>query len=131
VNSLDVRAIRIDAASATPPFEQVRAHIAGVIASGELPPGTKLPTVRQLAQDIGLAAKTAARVYHELEADGLVATYGRRGTFVRSEITEPGSRSAVAAQAREAAAQFTKRSRKLGLSRSEAVQLVDQSWNES
>lgn len=128
---LDVDAIQVDPASATPPFEQVRAHIAGLIASGDLPPGTKLPTVRKLAADVGLAANTAARVYRELESDGLIATHGRRGTFVSSEITEAGSRSEVATQARDAAAEFTKRSRQLGLSRSEAVRLVEQTWNES
>lgn len=130
VDSLDVHAIRIDSTAATPPFEQVRAHIAGLIALGELPPGTKLPTVRQLAADVGLAVNTAARVYRELESDGLIVTHGRRGTFVSSEITEAGSVSAVATQARTAASEFTTQARRLGLSRSEAVQLVDQCWAE-
>lgn len=129
MDSLDVQAIRIDSTSATPPFEQVRAHIAGLIARGELPPGTKLPTVRQLAADVGLAANTAARVYRELESDGLVVTHGRGGTFVTSEITEPGSSSEVATLARTAAGEFTTEARRLGLSRSEAVQLVEQSWS--
>lgn len=129
MHTLDVTAIRIDHDSATPPFEQVRAHIAGLIASGDLPPGTKLPTVRQLAQDIGLAANTTARVYRELESDGVIATHGRRGTFVSSEVTAAGSSSAVAAHAREAAIAFSKQARRLGLSRAEAVQLVEQSWD--
>ena len=129
-DGLDARAIRIDSTSATPPFEQVRAHIAGLIALGELPPGTKLPTVRQLATDVGLATNTAARVYRELDSDGLIVTQGRRGTFVSSGITEAGSVSAVAAQARVAASEFTKRARRLGLSRSEAAQLVDQCWTD-
>lgn len=130
MDSLDALAIRIDSTSATPPFEQVRAHIAGLIAQGELTPGTKLPTVRQLAADVGLATNTAARVYRELESDGLIVTHGRRGTFVSSDITEAGSVSVVAAQARTAAGEFTARARRLGLSRSEAVQLVDQCWTE-
>lgn len=131
MDSLDVPAIRVDPTSATPPFEQVRAHIAGLVARGELAPGTKLPTVRQLAADLGLAAKTAARVYRELEADGLIVTHGRRGTSVNSQITEAGSQSEVANLARAAAAEFTTRSRQLGLTRQEAVQLVEQAWNES
>jgi len=130
VDSLDVDAIAIDPTSGTPPFEQVRAHIAGLVASGELPPGTKLPTVRRLAQDLGLAANTAGRVYRELESDGLIATAGRRGTFVNSTIAAAGSRSEVAAHARDAATGFTKSARQLGLSRAEAVQLVEQCWNE-
>ena len=55
------------------------------MAQGDLAPGTRLPTVRQLAADLGLAANTVARAYRELEADGVIATYGRKGTFVRSD----------------------------------------------
>ena len=43
-----------------------------------------MPTVRALAEQVGLAVNTVARVYRELEADGVVVTEGRRGTFVRS-----------------------------------------------
>ncbi|HET9858650.1 MAG TPA: GntR family transcriptional regulator [Nocardioidaceae bacterium] len=120
--------IRIDTSSSTPPFEQVRAHIAGLVASGELPPGTKLPTVRQLAADVGLATNTAARVYRELEADGVITTHGRRGTFVNSAIT--GSRSDVATRAAAAATEFVGQARRLGLGRAEAVRLVAECWNE-
>lgn len=128
-NALDTDAIRIDTTSTTPPFEQVRAHIAGLIASGELAAGTKLPTVRHLAADLGLAVNTAARVYRELEADDLIATQGRRGSFVSSQITDPGSRSDVAARARDAAAEFTRTARRLGVSEAEALLLVEQSWD--
>lgn len=131
MDTLDIDAIRLDTTSATPPFEQVRAHIAGLIASGALPSGTKLPTVRRLAEDLGLAANTAARVYRELESDGLIVTEGRRGTFVSSEITRSGSKSEVATRARTAATDFAKSARLLGLTKSEALQLVDQSWTES
>ena len=123
----EAAAIRIDTSSSTPPFEQVRAHIAGLVASGELPPGTRLPTVRQLAVDVGLAANTAARVYKELEVDGVITTHGRRGTFVNSAIT--GSLSDVATQARAAANEFVGEARRLGLSKAEAVQLVERAWN--
>ena len=67
-----------------PPFEQLRAQLASRVASGDLPAGTKLPTVRALAAELGLAVNTVARVYRELEADGVVVTEGRRGTFVAS-----------------------------------------------
>lgn len=129
METLDVDAIQVNPHSATPPFEQVRAHIAGLIANGDLPAGTKLPTVRQLAVDLGLAANTAARVYRELEADALVVTHGRRGTFVSSKVTD-GAPSDVAARAREQAHEFVRNARRLGLSRAEAVRLVDESWDE-
>lgn len=74
--------ITVDVNSTVPPFEQVRGQIAAQIASGELAVGTRLPTVRQLAADLGLAVNTVARTYRELETAGLVATRGRGGTFV-------------------------------------------------
>ena len=105
----------------TPPFEQARAQIAARIESGALPSGTRLPTVRSLAGDLGLAVNTVARVYKELEADGLVVTEGRRGTFVRAT----GTGAAVD----EVAAKYVQACRRLGLTRAEAVRLVESGWN--
>lgn len=72
----------IDTASAVPPYDQVRAQLASLITSGTLPPETRLPPIRQLAGDLGLAVGTVARAYRELELQGLVATQGRHGTRV-------------------------------------------------
>lgn len=63
-------------------------RLAAQIAAGKLPPGTRLPTHRQLAAQEGLALVTASRVYAELEAMGLVSGETGRGTFVR-EISLP------------------------------------------
>ncbi|MEV4724242.1 GntR family transcriptional regulator, partial [Micromonospora humida] len=63
-------AIRINPSSAVPPFEQVRQQIAELIRWGVLAEGQRLPTVRQLAADLGLANGTVARAYQELEAAG-------------------------------------------------------------
>lgn len=74
----------------------------------------------------------SCRRYGGLAQDlGLTVTEGRRGTFVSSEITEAGTHSEVAARARRAAADFTQLARRLGLSRAEAVRLVERSWTES
>ncbi|MGA3799961.1 putative HTH-type transcriptional regulator YjiR [compost metagenome] len=70
------------------------------IRSGLLPPGTRLPTHRQLATEHGLALVTASRVYAELEGMGLVSGETGRGTFVRETSLPPGqgiSQSVVAA----------------------------------
>lgn len=72
----------IDLGTATPPYEQVQTQIASLIAVGELAPGTRLPTVRSLAADLGVAAGTVARAYKQLEAAGYVATNRRQGTVV-------------------------------------------------
>lgn len=63
------------------------------IRSGVLPPGTRLPTHRQLAADHRLALVTASRVYAELEAMGLVSGETGRGTFVREIALPPGQGS--------------------------------------
>lgn len=74
--------ISVDLDSATPAYEQIRAQIAALIALGALEPGTRLPTVRRLAADLGIAAGTVARAYRELEQPGLIETRRRNGTVV-------------------------------------------------
>lgn len=73
--------ITVDLDDATPPYEQIRQHIDDLITTGALEPGHRLPPVRQLAGDLGLAAGTVARAYRELEQAGLVQT--RRGAGTR------------------------------------------------
>ncbi|MFD6639319.1 GntR family transcriptional regulator [Micromonospora chalcea] len=110
--------IRIDAASAVPPYEQVRAQFAARIGDGRLPVGTRLPAVRQLAADLGLAVNTVARAYRELEAAGLVRTRGRHGTVVA-----PG-RDDAADRLQQAAAGYAAEARRLGVPPERAVALV-------
>lgn len=74
--------IVIDLATATPPYEQVQKQISSLIAIGQLASGSRLPTVRSLAADLGVAAGTVARAYKELEAAGLITTNRRQGTVV-------------------------------------------------
>lgn len=118
--------IAIDHDSAVPPFEQLRAQIAGLVNRGELAPGTRLPTVRKTAEDLGLAVNTVARAYRELEADGVVVTEGRRGTFVRSAVVDGTAGGADAA--RKAAADYVRTARRAGLTRAEALRLVEAAW---
>lgn len=74
--------LTIDHSDEVPPFEQVKQQLIERIVSRQLPAGTKLPSVRALAADLGLAANTVARTYKELEAEGYVETRGRAGTVV-------------------------------------------------
>ena len=60
--------LRIDVGSSVPPFEQIRGQVAGLIASGALSPGDRLPTVRDLASDLGVAVGTVQRAYREQAA---------------------------------------------------------------
>ena len=71
-------------------YKQVVDAFAEEIRSGRLPPGTRLPTHRQLAAKHGIALVTATRVYAELEAMGLVSGETGRGTFVRETALPSG-----------------------------------------
>jgi DNA-binding transcriptional regulator YhcF (GntR family) len=110
--------ITIDTASAVPPYEQVRAQLAAQISERRLAVGARLPTVRRLAGDLGLAVNTVARAYRELEEAGLVETRGRAGTFVSAAGQR--SRAAVVKAARDYAAI----ARSLGVDRTEALEIV-------
>jgi DNA-binding transcriptional regulator YhcF (GntR family) len=110
--------ISIDHDSPVPPYEQVRLGIAELAAAGGLVAGAKLPPVRQLAADLGLAANTVARAYRELEQAGLVETRGRAGTV----ITARAARTPVEAQ--KAAERYAATVKNLGLPFSQAVDLV-------
>jgi DNA-binding transcriptional regulator YhcF (GntR family) len=96
--------VHIDASSPVPPYEQLRAQIATLVGSGVLKPGDQLPTIRQLAGDLGLAAGTVARAYSELDAAGVLDSRGRRGTFVTSPGVGPVRLSAAERSRRLAAA---------------------------
>jgi DNA-binding transcriptional regulator YhcF (GntR family) len=91
--------MRIDPGSPVPPFEQVRVQFAERIGDGTLVVGTRLPTVRKLADDLGLAVNTVARAYRELEAAGLVETRGRAGTVVSAAGDRTQQRLRAAARA--------------------------------
>ncbi len=60
--------LTIDADSSIAPFEQVRLGVIALIASGELVAGSRLPTVRSLASELGLATNTVARAFRELKS---------------------------------------------------------------
>ncbi|WP_318244060.1 MULTISPECIES: GntR family transcriptional regulator [Oerskovia] len=78
--------LEIDLASGVPPYEQIRSQIVAHVASERLLVGDRLPTIRALAADLGLAAGTVARAYRELEAAGVTTTNRRAGTVVSDGV---------------------------------------------
>jgi DNA-binding transcriptional regulator YhcF (GntR family) len=115
--------ITVDTSSPVPPFEQIRAQLAAQIADRVLVPGSRLPTVRQLAADLGLAVNTVARSYRELEAAGLVETRGRAGTVVTAAGDPARERLATAAQ------KYAALAHDVGLSAEEALRVVSAALN--
>ncbi|RFA13700.1 hypothetical protein B7R22_13285 [Subtercola boreus] len=111
-------AVRLDASGSEPPFEQVRRQVAEAVQSGILVPGSKLPTVRALADELGVAVNTVAKSYRELEVDGIIETRGRSGSFVAAS-GDPRMREGHAA-----ALAFVGRARHLGFDADEVLDLV-------
>ncbi|NLN22275.1 MAG: GntR family transcriptional regulator [Syntrophomonadaceae bacterium] len=72
----------IDFDSGIPIYIQLKNEIKYAIATGKIPPGSQLPTVRQLAVDLKVNVNTISRVYSELEKEGVLSTRQGKGTFV-------------------------------------------------
>ncbi|WP_380169660.1 GntR family transcriptional regulator [Jannaschia sp. R86511] len=110
--------LQVDPRSPVPPYEQVRSQVVAQVDAGQLRPGDRLPPVRRLAGDLGLASGTVARAYRELEAAGVVVTRGRNGTVVAA------TGDATEQRAQEAALVYLASLRRLGLGADDAVRLV-------
>ena len=74
--------IAISLRDSRPIYEQVRDSLRGLITSGVLQPGEKLPSVRELANSLTINPNTIQRAYRELEAEGYIASQPGRGSFV-------------------------------------------------
>ncbi len=112
--------LRVDARAGAPLFDQLRTQLIDAIRAGKVPPGARLPTVRELAGRLGLAINTVARTYRELESAGIVETRGRFGTFVaRADPTDVAMSAAARAYLETAQA--------LGLGLADAVRYLQTS----
>ncbi len=129
--------ISVNLRSPVPPFEQIRAQIASLITVGTLAPGTRLPTVRSLASDLGLAAGTVARAYKELELAGLTETRRRNGTVVAgtpappARADAPGRRGAATAETIAAVDRYIAEGRSAGLDDAALLEILRarQAWS--
>ncbi|CAN5606934.1 GntR family transcriptional regulator [soil metagenome] len=111
--------LTLDPDDPTPPYEQLRRQLADLIAAGRLGPGDRLPPLRQLAGDLGVAVGTVARTYRELEQDGMLTSRRGGGTRVA------GTGRAPATDRRHLldgmAADFVARARTLGFTDEEVI----------
>lgn len=81
--------LRLDFSSDVPIYQQIRNQVVLAIASGELSPGEKLPTVRALAEEAGINMMTASKAYQLLKTEGYITTGRRDGAVVRQRRGEP------------------------------------------
>jgi DNA-binding transcriptional regulator YhcF (GntR family) len=116
--------VEIDARSPVPPFEQLRLQITALIEHGALADGQRLPTVRQLAADLGAAPGTVARTYKEMERRGLIESRGRHGTRVAMRGSDRATVQADESRLAEAARVFAETARSVGASEREMLQAI-------
>ena len=117
--------LTIDPSSPTPPYEQIRIQIADLVRDGVLIPGTRLPTVRRLAGDLGLAPNTVARSYRELERDEIIQTRGPHGSYIAMHGTANQRHAQAAAQA------YVQRLGELGIDADEGLEYVQSAFKSS
>lgn len=111
----------VDLASGVPPYEQIRTQVVAHLAAGRLAPGDRLPTIRALAADLGVAAGTVARAYRELEHAGVLVTRRRTGTVVAPGAGSPRGPDHVI---RTAAAELVMLARAHGLTDDDVLSAV-------
>jgi GntR family transcriptional regulator len=117
--------LHIEKGSSTPISRQIAEQIAALCASGSLRAGDRLPSVRQLAQDLTVNQNTVLRVYERLGADGLVEMRHGEGTFVAGNA----SRKRFEIQRRQLLSELeliVRRGLMLGISPEELRALCDQ-----
>ncbi|MBU0704976.1 MAG: GntR family transcriptional regulator [Chloroflexi bacterium] len=74
--------LHIEPESKVPIYIQVEEQVRALVAAGQLRPGDQLPTIRELAADLRVNYNTIARIYLDLDRDGIISTQRGRGTFV-------------------------------------------------
>ncbi len=110
--------VRVDPSSGVPLVEQIAAQIRGAVADGTLPPGTRLPAARDLAESLAVNMHTVLRAYGVLRDEGLLELRPGRGAVVRASDAADRARLVTAVRALLAEA------RRLGMSTDDVVQEI-------
>ena len=106
-----------------PIYEQIQAELRRLMLTGALPPGSRLPSVRELAGQLAINPNTIQRAYRELELDGYILSVAGKGSFVAQidQLAEQQKKQAV-----DAFCTAVQRLRALGLSGEELASLLAQ-----
>ncbi len=118
----------VDTSSPVPAYEQIRAQVTALSDSGVLPAGTRLPPIRQLAADLGLAPGTVAKAYALLEKAGVASSHRRRGTVITDRGTLDPQRQVL--EVRRAAAAYVRTARLLNVTDDEVLAAVQRAVQE-
>ncbi len=118
--------LRMDFASETPIYLQIRNQVVQGIASGALQPGERLPTIRALADESGINMMTVNKAYQLLKQEGYIETDRRSGAKVAGGVRlEPGG---LAPRSREALRLIASEAKIAGLSEDQFLQLCAKAY---
>ncbi len=117
----------VDPHGGAPLYQQLTEQIKRAIAVGALAPGERLPTVKGLALELKLNANTVARVYRDLEREGVIATAPGRGSFVSQNGVLEGARRVALDIAGRATDEAVREARSLGITHDEIRAIADTS----
>ena len=115
--------IMLQDGSEVPVFKQIRNQIVMGISDGRLQPGEKLPTVRALAEEIGINSMTVNKAYQLLKQEGYIMTDRRNGVRVRESF---GMTPELPYESKEQLKQLVSEARVRGVSKEEFVALVEE-----
>lgn len=115
--------IALSQSNPDPMYKQVTDQVKNAIASGDLKPGDKLPSIRELAEGLKTSAITIKRAYFDLESEGYILTRAGLGSFV-TEIDRERLRKEKLAEYRAALAGILATGATFGIKASDIVQLI-------
>lgn len=121
MNSLS---IKLSSASGVPFYRQINDQVAQLIRSGQLPPGTRLPSVRDLAGQLLVSLITVRRSYADLESAGLIRRRQGHGTYVAENIEVPSKEQSIK-EARNLLSDAIEHATRLGLSQKDLKNLIE------
>ena len=108
-----------------PMYKQVTDQIKDAIASGDLKPNDRLPSVRELSEALNVSAITVKRAYQDLETEGFVLTRAGMGSFV-APVERDALRERKLAELQEEIRRLVRTSEKFGISADDIVRLTRQ-----
>ena len=112
----------LNAVSGTPIYRQIVDQTCQLVASGELPPGEHLPSIRAMAADLGINSMTVSKAYSQLERDGIVARRDGLGMVVEETKIAP------AETIRPQTLALVEAARRLRLTRHDIGNAIDLAW---